>query len=160
MGDRDAKVFIRIDRSIVDADFVVKMRAGGASAETDITDRVAAMNMLPRRDREAGEMAVASRDAVAMIHHDGLTVSAKEVGESDYAIGGGDDGMTVGAANIHAAVKRAFSVEGIDPLPKAAGDLAIDRPQVGRRVGAVPVGGSGVASHSQANANRGGAGEG
>src|ERR1700733_9135457 len=115
------------------------MRPGGASAKADITDSVTAMHVLPRCNREAGEVAVASRDAVPMIHHDGLTVSAKKIGEGYDAISGCNDGMTIGAANIHAAVKSTFSIEWIDPLPEAARHLAIDRPQVGRRIGAVPV---------------------
>src|ERR1700733_419708 len=125
------------------------MRAGGAPAQADITDSVAAMHVLPGCNRKAGEVAVASRDAVAMIHHDGLTVSAKKIGEGYDAICGRDDGMTIGAANIHATVKSAFSIEGINPLPEAARDLAVDWPQVGGRIGAVPVCRGGVASHSK-----------
>ena len=160
VGDRDAEVFVGIDRSVVDANFVVEVRSGGASAEANVADGVAAMNLLAGCDRETGKVAVAGGDAVAMIHHDELAVSAEEVRESDYAIGGRDDRVAVGAADIHAAVKRALAVERIDALPKAGGDLAIDRPKVGSGVGAVLVRGGGVAGHAQADANRGGAGEG
>src|ERR1700730_16733098 len=95
-----------------------------------------------------------------MIDHDGLAVSAEEVGESDHAIGGRDDRVAVGAADIHTAVKRAFSVKWVDALTEAAGDLAFHRPEVGRGTGAGPIGGGGVASHAQADADCGCAGEG
>ena len=54
VSDGDAEVFVRIDGSVVDANFVVKMWTGGAAAETDIADRVAAMNALARCDGEPG----------------------------------------------------------------------------------------------------------
>ena len=41
--DRHAEVFVGIDRGIVDADFIMKMRAGGASAFSDETNYVTAM---------------------------------------------------------------------------------------------------------------------
>ena len=155
MGDGHAKVFIGIDRSVVDADFVVEVRAGGAAAEADIADGVAAMHVLAGGDGEAGKMAVARRDAVSVIHHDGLAVSAHEIGEGDYAVGGRDDWMAIVAADIYAAVKCAFTVEGIDALAEAASNLAFDRPEIGKRVGAIPIGGGGVAGHAEADAHGG-----
>ncbi len=68
--------------------------------------------------------------------------------------------VAVSAADIYAAVKCAFTVERIDALAKAGCDLAIDRPEVGRRVGAEPIGGGGIASHTQADADAGCAGKG
>jgi len=98
VGDGHAEIFIGIDWSVVDADFVVKVRTGGPSAGANVPDGVAAMNLLSGRNREAGEVAVAGRDTMAMIHHNGLTISAHEVHESDYAIGGRDDRMSIRAA--------------------------------------------------------------
>jgi hypothetical protein len=133
VGDCDAKVFIGIDWRVVDADFVVKMRAGGASAEAYVADGVAAVNVLAGGDGESRKMAVAGGDAVAVIHHEGFAVSAHEIGEGDDAVCRSDDGMAVVAANINAAVKCAFPVKGINALAKAAGDLAFYGPQIRER---------------------------
>src|ERR1700733_1913310 len=159
VSDGDAEVFVRIDWSVVDANFVVKMWTGGAAAETDIADRVAAMNALARCDGEPGEMAIPGRDAMAMIHHNGLTVSAHEFGERNYAIGGRNHRMPIAAADINATVKCSFPVEGINALAKTSRDLAFDRPEIGCGIGAVPVGRGGVASQSEADSDRGIAGE-
>src|SRR5271155_5418087 len=97
------------------------------------------MDVLAGRYREAGKGAVAGGDAVAVVDHDGLAVSAHKISESDYAVGGCDHWMAVIAADIHAAMKCAFSVERIDAFPETSRHLAFNRPQVGRRVGAVPV---------------------
>ncbi len=67
MGDSHAEILVGIDRSVVDADFVVKMGTGGASAGADIGDGVATVNMLSGCDCEAGKVAVAGGDAVAVI---------------------------------------------------------------------------------------------
>ena len=83
-------------------------------------------------------MAVAGGDAVAVVDHDGFAVSAQEIGEGDHSIGGRDDGLAVGAADIDAAVKCAFTVEWDRALAEAAGYLAFDRPEVGRGIGAAP----------------------
>ncbi len=132
MGDSHAEILVGIDRSVVDADFVVKMGTGGASAGADIGDGVATVNMLSGCDCEAGKVAVAGGDAVAVIHHDGLAVSALEICEGDHAIGGRDDRVAIRAADIHPAVKRAFTVEWVNALAEAGRDLAFDRPQVRR----------------------------
>ena len=88
VGDRHAEVFVGIDWCVVNADFVVKMRARGASTGADITNYIAAMDFFAHSDRETGKMPVAGGDSVAVIQHDCLAVSAKKVGESHNAIGG------------------------------------------------------------------------
>ena len=50
VGDRDAEVFVGIYWGVVDADFVVKVRSGGASAFSHIANHVAAVNRLPGGD--------------------------------------------------------------------------------------------------------------
>src|SRR5260370_34225689 len=100
VGDRHAEILVGINRGVAESDFIVKMRTGGAAAGADVADGVAAMDVLPGRDREAGKVAVAGGDAVAVVHHDGLAVSALEIREGDHAIGGrGDRAATRTAAN-------------------------------------------------------------
>ena len=52
-GNRDghAEIFIRIHWSVIDADFVVKMRSGGTSTGAHVADGVAAMDLLSGCDR-------------------------------------------------------------------------------------------------------------
>src|SRR5882762_8276835 len=116
VGDSHAEILVGIDRSVVDANFVVKVRTSGTSAQADVADGVAAMDLLSGSDCKTGKVAVAGRDAVAMVHGDELAVSALELREGDYTIRRGDYRMAVYTANVHTAVKRAFPVEGIDAL--------------------------------------------
>src|ERR1700688_261636 len=152
--DGHAQILVRIDGSVVNANFVVKMRTSRASAEANIADRVPTVDLLSGRDREAGKVAITSRNTMAMIHHDELAVSAHEISESNYAIGRCIDRVAVTAADIYPTVKRAFPVEGINPLTESGGDLPIDRPQVRSGVGPNPVGCRSIASHAQADAKR------
>src|SRR5580658_10337407 len=158
MSNGHAEILVGIDRGVVDADFVMKVGTSGASTGANVADRVATMNLLSGCDCEAGKVAVACGDAVAMIYHDRLAVSAQEVREGDHAIGGRDHRLAVGAANIHATVKCAFSVERVNALSEAGRDLAFNRPKVGCGVGTEPVGGGGIASEAEADADRGRAG--
>ena len=47
VGNGHAEVLVRIDRGIVDPDFIMKMGTGRASAFTDVSDDIAAVHMLP-----------------------------------------------------------------------------------------------------------------
>ena len=148
VGDGDAEVLIRIDGSIVDANFVVKMRTGRATAQPDIADGIAAMNVLSRCSSESGEVAVTSRNAMAMVNHKELAVSSHEIGEGDHAIRWGDNRMAIAAADIDSTVKRALPVKRINTLAKAASDLTLDRPKVRSGISPVPISCGGIAGHS------------
>src|ERR1700677_3284018 len=126
---------------VVDADFVVEMGAGGASALPNVADGIATVDVLSGGDSEAGKMAVAGGDAVAVVEHDGAPVAAEEVSEGDGAVGGGNYGRTYVGGDIDPGVEGAFSVEGIDALAERAGDLAFDGPEIGSRISAEPIGG-------------------
>jgi hypothetical protein len=89
----DAQIFVGIDRGVVDAYFVVEVGTCGASAQTDVANRVAAVNVLSSCHREARQMAVAGGDAMPVIHHHGASVAAQEVSKLDCAIRRGDDGL-------------------------------------------------------------------
>src|SRR5271169_2530026 len=85
LGHSQAQIFVGIYGDVVDADFVVEMGAGGASALADVADGVAAVDVLAGGYSEAGKMAVAGGDAVAVVDHDGASVAAEEIRESYYA---------------------------------------------------------------------------
>ena len=135
----------RINRSAVDSNFVVEMRSGGAPAETDVSDDVATVDMLAADDGKTRQVAVASGDAMAVIQDQRSSIAAQHVGENHHTIRGCDDRLPIRCADIHAAVERAFTVEGIDALAKGGGNPSFHRPHVRSRVGADPVSGGDVA---------------
>ena len=98
----DAQVLVGIHRDIVDADFVMKVGPGRASAVADITDGVAAMHVLSGINRKALHMAIASRDSVAVIENDRSSISAHEVCEFNDSVCRGHDWLSIDRADIHA----------------------------------------------------------
>ena len=96
-----AQIFVRIDRDIVDADFIVKVRPRAAASIADISDRIAAMKVLARKDREALHMPVTCGNAVAVIKDDGASVSAHEVREHHNCVRRSDDLLSDCGANIN-----------------------------------------------------------
>src|SRR5216684_2233438 len=118
VGNGDSQVLVRIDWSVVDADFVVEVRTGRASAKTNIADDIAPVDVLAGSNRVAGKVSVARANAVTMVKHHRLAVSAEEIYESDDTIGRGDHLVAVSAANIDSAVERTFTIERIDTLAK------------------------------------------
>src|SRR5579863_8342845 len=98
-------------------------------------------------------MPVASADSVAVIDHNRLPVAAHNVRERHNAIGGSDNRSTVAASDIYAAMECAFSVERVDALAEASGDLAFDRPKIGSGIGLCPISSGGVPrqAHGQAH---------
>src|SRR5579859_2169443 len=53
LGQGGAQILGRVHRSVVDAHFIVQMRAGAAAGESYVADHVAAAHMLARRHRES-----------------------------------------------------------------------------------------------------------
>ena len=134
-----AEIFVGIDRNALDADLVVQMRRGDAARAADVSDDLATMNVLAGSDGESGEMAVSGGDAMAVIEADEVSVTVHKLSEADYAVGSGVDRGAVGNGNINAAMERAFTVEGIDPLTEGAGEASFDRPQRWSVGGASPI---------------------
>jgi len=128
VGYCHAKVLVRIHGRVVDADFVVKMGTGGASAEADVAEDIAAVDVLAGGYAEAGEVAVAGGDSVAVIHRDSAAIASEEVCKRYCAVGGGQNGLTYSGGNVYAGVECAFTVEWINALTECAGNLAFDRP--------------------------------
>src|SRR5258705_12625640 len=102
----------------------MKVGAGGASAEADVAEYIAAVEVLACGDTEAGQVSVAGGDSVAVIHRDGAAVAAQEICKRYGAIGGGQNGLTYRGGNIHAGVECAFTVEWVDAFAECAGNLA------------------------------------
>src|SRR5271169_4207246 len=67
MGHGEAQEFVRIDWSVIDADFVVQMWASAATAQPDISDSVAPANILPGDNRIVSQMPVAGGNSVSVV---------------------------------------------------------------------------------------------
>jgi hypothetical protein len=50
----DAQILVGIYRDVVDADFIVEVRAGAAAAIADVADGVSAVHVLPREADPGG----------------------------------------------------------------------------------------------------------
>src|SRR5271165_4018230 len=120
------------------------MRTGRATTQPDVSNGVASVDLLSRSDGEAGKVAVASRNVVSVVDHNGASVAAKIICEGDHAVRWRDHGRTDAGGDIYAGMEGAFSVKRIDAFPKRAGHLALNRPEVRSRVGADPLGRGGI----------------
>jgi hypothetical protein len=67
MSHSEPQEFVRINWSVIDADFVVQMWTGAATAQPDISDGVASAHKLSGYNRIASKMSVASGDSVAVV---------------------------------------------------------------------------------------------
>src|ERR1700733_9991410 len=135
MRDGQTQEFVGIDWRVIDADFVVQMWTGTATAQPDVSDRVATAYILSGNYRITGQMPVARRDAVAVVQRDSSAVSSHEVGEHDHAISRSYHRLPVRSRYIDSTVKRALAVEGINSLTKRSCDRTFHRPKVGSRIG-------------------------
>ena len=149
MGHSEAQVLVGIHRGVVDADFVVEVRPGRASAEADVADGVAAMDVLSGGDGEARKVAEAGGDSVSMVDHNSASVAAQKISERNGAVGRSDHGRADTGGDIDTGVEGAFSIERINALAEGAGDLAFDRPEVRSSVSADPVGSGGVLGEAE-----------
>src|ERR1700686_3745462 len=111
MRDSDTEILVGVYRGIVNADFIVEMRTGRASAGANVSNHIAPVYRLTCSYGIAGKVAVASADAVAVIDHDGLAVAAHELAAGDDSVGRGKNLGAIAAANIHAAVEGNFPVK-------------------------------------------------
>src|ERR1035441_593946 len=66
----DAEIFVWIDRNVVNAHLIVKVRAGRASRLADIADHLASGYVLAGQNRHGGEMPVNREQVVAAVGDD------------------------------------------------------------------------------------------
>lgn len=90
-----SKVFVGIDWGIVDANFVMQMGSGAAAAQADVSNGIAAVNVLANSHSEVGQVSVAGCDPVAMIHHKRPSIAAEEIRKQDHAVRGSDNWLSI-----------------------------------------------------------------
>src|SRR6218665_1214308 len=92
----------RVDGFAGYADFVMKMRAGGAAGRTDEADDVALADVLAGCDVQARHMAVTGLNVATMFQRDVETIAAEPFGLADDAVGRGVDRRADRAGQIDA----------------------------------------------------------
>src|SRR5947209_2690090 len=99
------QVVERTDGHIADAHLVVKVRPRRASGRADLTQLLAALQLLSDRDFDFRQVAVARRQAVAVVNDDHLPVAALPAGLLGRPVCGGDDGRTGRGGDVLAGMK-------------------------------------------------------
>src|SRR5262249_36096040 len=124
-----AQKSLRVDRLAIDAGLVVQMRPGGAAGRANLADDLAAVHRLADLDVDAGQVAVAGREAMAGLDFDHVSVAPLPAGEGHRAIGGGAYRLADVAAHVDAGVKCRGGHERIDAHAESRRrvDLARDR---------------------------------
>src|SRR4051812_19519666 len=111
MGEGESQILVRVDWSVVDANFIMEVRAGAASAQTNVADGIATMHVLPGCDREVGKVPVAGTDSVTVVDHDGAAIAAHEIRKNHYPISRSHYSLTIGRGDVYSTMKSAFTVE-------------------------------------------------
>jgi len=124
---------VGVDRDVADADFVVQVRSSNPSAMTNIADNLAANDGLAGDDREAGEVAVAAFEAMAVVEHNLATIAVDHARYADGSIAGRANGRAIRCRDVETLVEFALTSpkNGVNPLPEAAADRSHDRPEGG-----------------------------
>src|SRR5438034_7825875 len=84
-----------VDVAIVCEDFVMQMRAGGASSRADIADDVASLDDLAGLDPECTQVPVPRDQPESVLDDDEIAVIASVGGEFDGSVGGRVDGLAL-----------------------------------------------------------------
>src|SRR5436309_894054 len=111
LGKCNAQIFVGIYWSIVDAHFVMQMRAGTAAGLAYVGDYIAALDALASAYRISRQVTEARADSVAVINGQHSAISAHGLGEHHDAIGRGEYLVPVVGGDVYAAVERAFTIE-------------------------------------------------
>ena len=112
-----------IDRFAVDADLVVQMRAGRAAARAEAAENVALRDLLAFGDQDFRHMAVAGRQAVAVVDLDHVAVAAHRARVDDAAGGGRREFPAIGLQQIDAGVERRPAEERVGAIAERRGDV-------------------------------------
>src|SRR5205085_35367 len=95
----------RINRRVVNAHLVVQVRPRRATGRADAPQWFAARDLLPDGRLDLRQVAVARRQAVAVIDLDELPIAVLPTGESDRAVGCGDHGRARRGRDVLPGVK-------------------------------------------------------
>src|SRR5665213_3277640 len=119
-----------IDGYIANANFVVKVRASAVSAGSNKANHVAALDILPGRNREPGKMRIERFNPVPMVNYDFSPVTVAHLRLHDGAIGSGSNGISSNCGNVNSSMEGTFAiVEGIFPFAERTGHSSLHGPE-------------------------------
>src|SRR5262245_18836527 len=101
-----AQEALRIDCFAVDPRLVMQMRSGGAAGRADLADDLAGLDRVADLGVDAGEVAIACRQAVAVVDLDHLAIAALPAGECHRSVRSCAHRVTGVAAHVDAGVHR------------------------------------------------------
>src|SRR5262249_49504184 len=118
-----AEEFLGVDSLAIDTGLVVQVRAGRAAGRADLADDLADLHVLTDLDQDRREVAVARREAVAVIDLDHATVATRPSGRRHRAVRGDAHRIAGRRAEIEAGVHGGPAEERIGAHAKARRQL-------------------------------------
>ena len=94
-----------VDRFVVETEFVVEVRAGRAAGRADVGEELASGDGVADRNVDLRKVAVACRQAAAVVDLDHVAVAARPTGFEDGAASGCVNLFAALAVNVHARMK-------------------------------------------------------
>ncbi|PAV93290.1 hypothetical protein WR25_26979 [Diploscapter pachys] len=101
----------RVHRMAVDTDFIMQVRAGRTAGRPHQCDQLAARHARAIGDEDLRQMAIAGRDALAVVDLDQIAVTALAAGVIDDAVGGGIDRRADRTGDVDARMHRRGAAE-------------------------------------------------
>src|SRR5262245_33408975 len=104
------------------------MGRGRAASAAHRPDGLAAGYVLPHTYADLRHVAVAGRNAVPMVDHHNVTVTAVHAGEDDSSVGGGLDRGSVVGCDVQAGMVFIPAAEGVTAPAETVGDVPAHGP--------------------------------
>ncbi len=123
------EILQRIDRLIIDAHFVVKVRPGRATGRSNLPQELPSLNQLTNRSGKRGKVTITRRETAAMIDNHELTITVLPAGECHGAVGAGNHWCAPLSLDVLAGVKLIGApAKRIPPAPKPTLERTCDWP--------------------------------
>src|SRR5215475_7647961 len=124
--DRD--VIERINRTVVQTDFVMAMWRGRAACAANGSDDFATRHVLTCAYANLRHVGVAGRNAVAVVDHHNIAVTGVHAGVDDSSVSRGLDRSAVIGGDVQAGVVFITAAEGVAAHPETVSDVSAYRP--------------------------------
>lgn len=135
LGHRHAHVSVRVDSGVVNPDLIMQVRAGAASADSHVSNHLAASDALTRNYRHRRHVCIQRGDSMAVIQNNFSTISGTPGRARDDRIASRMNRSSRRSGNVDSAMELTLVAgKRIVPLAEGTGDASHDRPQC-RRIG-------------------------
>ena len=112
-SDARAQKFLRVDGVAVDPGFIMQMRPGGAAGRSNGADQLTDLHDVADLDVDLGEVAVARRQAIAMVDFNHAAIAASPSRRHHLAVRGDAHGIARRGTEVEAGMHRGAAEEGI-----------------------------------------------